>query len=104
MKCPECGSQHVHKNGHRRDKQNHICVNCGRQFIDVYTKQGYSDDVKRICLRMYVNGIGLRGISRVAGVSHTIILQWIKAVGERLPMAYDPDELPEVGELDEVET
>ncbi len=53
---------------------------------------------------MYVNGMGIRGISRVAGVSHTIILQWIKAVGEGLPMAYDPDELPEVGELDEVKT
>ncbi|MEB3211598.1 MAG: IS1 family transposase, partial [Leptolyngbyaceae bacterium] len=28
MQCPECGSQHIHKNGHRRGKQNHICVDC----------------------------------------------------------------------------
>jgi transposase-like protein len=32
MKCPECKSDHINKNGHRGQKQNYICVNCGRQF------------------------------------------------------------------------
>lgn len=40
MQCPECSSQHIRKNGHRRGKQNHICVSCGRQFIDSYTPRG----------------------------------------------------------------
>ncbi len=26
MQCPECKSTHIRKNGHRRGKQNHICV------------------------------------------------------------------------------
>jgi len=34
MKCPECQSEHVRKNGHRGNKQNHTCVDCGRQFIE----------------------------------------------------------------------
>lgn len=68
MKCPECKSDHINKNGHRGQKQNYICVNCGRQFIDSYETKGYSDDVKRICLKMYVNGMGFRGIERVTGV------------------------------------
>jgi transposase-like protein len=39
-----------------------------RQFIDRYeTTKGYSDDVKRECLKMYVNGMGFRGIERVKG-------------------------------------
>lgn len=29
MKCPECASKGINKNG----KQNHICVDCRRQFI-----------------------------------------------------------------------
>jgi|GEM_PF-4575933 transposase-like protein len=29
----------IRKNGKRRGKQNHICTDCGRQFIDVYEKR-----------------------------------------------------------------
>lgn len=72
MKCPECGSMHIRKNGKNRGKQNHICAVCGRQFIDVYAApQGYSDHVKATCLKMYVNGMGFRGIERVTAVHHT---------------------------------
>lgn len=28
MQCPECGSEHIRKNGHRRGKQNHLCIDC----------------------------------------------------------------------------
>ncbi|WP_420093671.1 transposase-like zinc-binding domain-containing protein, partial [Fischerella thermalis] len=30
MQCPYCDSTEIRKNGKRRGKQNHICVNCGR--------------------------------------------------------------------------
>lgn len=83
----------------------HICVACNRQFIDHYeTTKGYSDEVKRECLKMYVNGMGFRGIERVKGVHHTTVITWVKLVGELLPNAYEPDTTPQVGELDELET
>jgi len=83
MQCPECKSTHIRKNGHRRGKQNHICVDCGRQFIDHYTAlRGYSDEVKRECLKMYVNGMGFRAIERVKGVHHTTLITWVRQVGE----------------------
>ena len=105
MQCPECYSAHIRKNGKNKGKQNHICVDCRRQFIDAYQPaRGYSDDVKRECLKMYVNGMGFRGIERVKGVHHTTVITWVKRVGELLPDAYDPDTIPEVGELDELET
>ena len=53
---------------------------------------------------MYVNGMGLRAIGRVKGIHHTTILNWIKQAGELLPNAYDPETIPQVGELDELET
>jgi transposase-like protein len=43
MKCPECKSNHINKNGHRGQKQNYICVNCGRQFIHSYETKGHRD-------------------------------------------------------------
>ncbi len=105
MQCPECRSTHIRKNGHRKGKQNHICVDCHRQFINDYQPhRGYSDEMRRECLKMYVNGMGFRGIERVKGVHHTTVISWVKAVGELLPDAYSPDQIPEVGELDELET
>ncbi len=50
---------------------------------------------------MYVNGMGFRGIERVKGVHHTTLIHWVKLVGGHLPDAYDPQTIPEVGELDE---
>ena len=86
-------------------KQNYRCVQCGRQFITEYNQnQGYEDEFKRECLKMYVNGMGFRAIERVKGVHHTTVITWVKKVGILLPNAYDPETVPEVGELDELET
>lgn len=105
MECIECKSTHVNKNGHKKGKQNYICVDCGRQFLDCYqTHQGYAPEIKQECLKMYVNGMGFRAIERVKGVHHTTIINWVKQVGALLPTAYDPEIIPEVGELDELET
>ena len=105
MKCPECKSTHVNKNGHKKGKQNYICVDCGRQFIDCYqSHRGYEQEVKYECLKMYINGMGFRAIERVKGVHHTTIINWVKQVGKLLPSAYDPEIIPEVGELDELQT
>ncbi len=105
MQCPECQSTHIRKNGIKRGKQNHICVSCGRQFIERYeASRGYSDQVKRECLKMYTNGMGFGGIERVKGVHHTTVISWVKQVGENLPDAYAPETIPTVGELDELET
>ena len=49
-----------------------------------------------------VNGMGFRGIERVTGVHHTTAIAWGKQVGENLPDAYEPDGIPEVGELDAI--
>jgi transposase-like protein len=105
MQCPECKSAHIRKNGKKQGKQNHICVDCGRQFIAVYSpKQGYSDEMKTLCLRMSVNGTGFRAIERVTGVHHTTVITWVRQAGMQLPDAPNPETIPEVGELDELET
>ena len=78
---------------------------CKRQFIDDYqTHKGYPEEVKRECLKMYVNGMGFRAIERVKNVHHTTIINWVKEAGKLLPDCYDPETNPEVGELDELQT
>ena len=53
---------------------------------------------------MSINGIGFRGIERVTDIHHTTVIDWVKQVGEHLPDSYDSDEIPEMGELNEVQT
>ena len=37
--CPSCFSDRVKKNGHRQDRQNYLCKDCGRQFIETTAHQ-----------------------------------------------------------------
>jgi transposase-like protein len=105
MQCPRCNSTHLRKNGIKQGKQNYICADCRRQFIDAYEpSRTYSDQIKQECLKMYVNGMGFRAIERVKGVHHTTVIYWVKQLGEHLPDAPKEAEIPEVGELDELET
>ncbi len=48
--------------------------------------------------------MGFRGIERVKGVHHTTIIYWVEQLGEKLPDVPKEDIIPEVGELDELET
>jgi transposase-like protein len=105
MKCPKCGSEHIRKNGIKKGKQNHICAECGRQFINPSEQtKAFPETTKQTCLKMYLNGMGFRAIERVMGVHHTTVIDWVKQKGKKLPDAIAPENIPDVGELDELET
>ena len=79
VQCPECGSTNISKNGKRQGKQNHICNLCRRQFIENPSpRSGYPEDLKRECLKMYVNGLGFRAIERIKGVHHTMVTELVE--------------------------
>ena len=102
MKCPNCQSNKIRKNGHRRGKQNYHCKKCDRQFIDRYTARGYSTEVQENCLKMYLNGLGFRAIERVTGVNHNTVIRWVKKSAVALPNAPRVEEIPEIRQIDEL--
>ncbi len=53
---------------------------------------------------MYVNGSGFRAIERVKKVHHTTVINWVREVGSALPDTPYRSEIPEVTEVDELET
>jgi transposase-like protein len=77
MQCPWCNSNHVNKNGRKKDKQNYICLDCRKQFIDSYDRRGYAQVIKQECLEMYANGMRFREIEKIKGVHHTTIINWV---------------------------
>jgi IS1 family transposase len=48
--------------------------------------------------------MGFRAIERVKGVHHTTIIYWVKQLGGRLPDTPVQSNIPEVTELDELQT
>ena len=122
MECPNCQSNKIRKNGHRRGKQNYYCARCDRQFIDRYTVRGYSIEVKENCLKMYVNGLGFRAqgvcaqvvfsatlqsfalCERVTEVNHNTVIRWVRKSALALPNALEVGEIPEITEIDEFQT
>jgi insertion element IS1 protein InsB len=78
MICPDCQSINLKKNGWKRGKQNHICSDCGRSFIDVYSERGYPQKVKKPWLHLYLEGNGFRRIERLTGVDHNTVINWVK--------------------------
>ncbi len=104
MKCPKCNSSEIVKNGRRKQRQSYKCKYCGRQFLESYRSWRYSDDVKQLCIKMYLNGMGLRGIERVTEIHHTTVMHWIREAELQLPDAPESEEIPEVTDLDELQT
>ncbi len=100
MKCPQCNSTSYRKNGYRRGKQCYQCRSCGRQFVESPIPKSYPFEVKQLCLKMYLNGMGLRGIERVTEIHHTTIMNWIEEAGMELPDTPEEGEIPEITEID----
>ena len=104
MQCPKCKSSHNKKNGFRRGKQSYKCKDCGYQFVENPISRKYTPEVRQICLKMYLNGLGFRARARVTEIDHTTIINWVKEEGESLPEAPPEEEIPEITEIDELQT
>jgi DNA-binding GntR family transcriptional regulator/predicted RNA-binding Zn-ribbon protein involved in translation (DUF1610 family) len=78
IQCPECQSLAISRNGWRADKQNYLCRDCGRQFLNVYESVKYSPEVREHCLALHRSGAGFREIERLTGVNHNTVIRWVK--------------------------
>jgi transposase-like protein/IS1 family transposase len=104
MNCPQCKSSCNKKNGFRRGKQSYRCKDCGCQYVENPKPRVYSNEVKQLCLKMYVNGMGFRAIARVTDIDHGTIINWVKEKGEKLTDQPQDEEIPEITEIDELQT
>ena len=82
--CPHCGLSHIKRNGHTHyRKQNHQCLDCGRQFVQdsQHITQGDRTMIKRLLLER----LSLLAICRVMGVSLRWLLSFIADLYDTLP-------------------
>ena len=92
MNCPRCESNQIGKNGYHYGEPSYVCQQCEQQ-VGVYAPQDYSDDAKQLCLRMYLTGMGLRGIELITGINYNTVTNWVSQAGLALPNAPESDQI-----------
>ena len=101
MDCPKCKSTRRCKDGIVQGRQRYLCKNCGRRYTVVSRSGAATDEIKRMALQLYLEGLGLRAIGRILKFSNVSILNWIRAFGMELE-ALKREEPVEIMELDEM--
>ena len=86
LSCPACRSTTIKKNGHiHNGKQNHQCLNCGRQFVIDPQNKIISEEKRSLIRQSLLERVSLEGICRIFNISMPWLLQFINEIIEELP-------------------
>jgi len=80
--CKGCGGSILVKNGVILGKQRYKCKECGCNFREGDAREKHSLEKKMKVLRCYFEGVGIRSIARLEGVSSPLIIHWIRQVSK----------------------
>ena len=104
MRCPNCESSMVVKNGRNRSgSQRYLCRDCRRGFTPQPHLHGYPSEMHHEAVRLYLEGNNLRRIGRLLSVHHGTVANWLQRHADSLPEMDVPQEADEV-EVDELYT
>ena len=85
ISCPACTSIKIVKNGfNATGKQNHLCRECGRQFVLDPLVSEISEQTKSLIDRLLLERISLAGIARAVNVSES----WLQSYVNQNTKAY----------------
>ena len=109
--CKLCGSDKVKKNGFSSNgQQRYLCKSCCKTFGEGDKRVKYNLEKRLKVIKMYLEGIGLRSIERIEGISTPLIIKWIRGFSsmlrKELQEANIPDDTKNIDilELDELFT
>lgn len=80
--CPKCHAQTCIKDGIVKQKQRFKCKACG--YRHTVAHRGFSLEIRRQALQLYLAGLGFRSIGRLLKCSHVTVSQWIHSHGESI--------------------
>ncbi len=105
MKCPRCReSTRQYKVGFTTaQSQRYECQHCQKKYTPNPKARGYPKSLRKLALKMYLEGINFRRIGRLLNVHHKSVINWVNAYAESLPDAPVPEKTEDV-EMDELFT
>ncbi|MCF1716974.1 helix-turn-helix domain-containing protein [Flavihumibacter sp. RY-1] len=85
ISCPRCSASNPIKSGIVKGRQRYHCKTC-RYYFTVF-KKGKSTEPYYVikALQLYLEGVSLREIERLLGISHASVHNWIKKANLQLP-------------------
>jgi len=90
--CPKCKGTEIVKSGVVKGRQRYKCRGCAYHFSVM--KEGKKIDPYYVikALQLHIEGVSLREIERILGVSHVSVRNWIRQHNIKAPenMAYRP--------------
>ena len=108
-RCKGCGSDVIVKNGKtRHGKQRYRCTNCSGNYSEGDGRLKHGMEKRLKVIKMYLEGVGIRSIERLEGVSTPLVIYWIRHFSSlirkelnRIPIPETPDkiEILEINEL-----
>ena len=88
IKCKKCSGESLMKHGFVGTKQRFLCKKCGMKFVKndqrkkVNIQGKYSNKVRNLAVRMYLNNCGFRRIAEILKVPLATVFYWIKNAGK----------------------
>jgi transposase-like protein len=85
INCPKCQNTHVVKSGIVKGRQRYNCKSCNYSFTVL--KDGKNIDPYYVikALQLYIEGVSLREIERLIGISHVSVLNWVRKYKIKAP-------------------
>ena len=78
--CPNCGriENQIKKGLNRSGTQRCMCKECGIYYTVEPKKREYSEETRKLAMKIYYSGVSGRGVGKVLCMSKSNIYNWIK--------------------------
>jgi transposase-like protein len=93
--CKHCGERDCRKAGFSKGKQRYKCKNCNKVFSLGDKRERYFIEQKLKAIKLYTEGVGLRTIERIEGISTPLLIHWIRRLGKMLKQHLINSGIPE---------
>jgi transposase-like protein len=99
--CPKCQvkERQIKYGRTAAGSQRYRCNLCGHRYTPNAQKAGYDEEIRLQALRLYLDGVSLREVSRVLDINHQTVANWVNGYANQLPLNLPPSVL-EIAILD----
>lgn len=81
MNCPKCENSFSCKDGVIKNRQRYQCKSCNYRYTVEKKSDIRSDEIKRMALCMYLEGLKYRTIAKILKVNYVTVFYWISELG-----------------------
>ena len=104
MKCKYCHDEENQiKAGQTKvGSQRYKCKICGKDYVPEGKKRGYSEEIKKQAIKLYLEGNSSRAVGRILGIGKNMCLYWMRKYAKEIEAKETPNARVNVIEMDEL--